>query len=122
MVELPVYPGTLIIAHLVGDYLLQNDVLAKNKASSHLACAVHVALYTAAFYALTVGVWPWWAYLVIAATHYPVDRWGLARIWMTRVSGQKSFAEAMGPWSVIIVDNAYHLVCAWLVWVAVAAT
>ena len=116
--------GMIILAHLLGDYVYQNDWMAQNKTKSHLACLTHVVLYTTAFFTLisAVGaVWPFWAYVAIAASHYPVDRYGLAKKWMTHVSGQKGFAEHLAPWSVIIVDNTYHLVCALIVFVAVGA-
>ena len=40
----------MLIGHLVGDYLLQNDWMAENKAKHKglgwLTCAVHCLLYT----------------------------------------------------------------------------
>ena len=34
-----------IAAHLVGDYLLQNDFLATEKKNSSIVCMIHVLLY-----------------------------------------------------------------------------
>jgi hypothetical protein len=34
-----------ILAHFIGDYLLQNDWMAQNKKKSNLACTIHVGLY-----------------------------------------------------------------------------
>lgn len=109
--------GSLILAHLVGDYVLQNDWQAQNKTRYHVPCIVHVLLYTLAFVVIVEasGGWPTWAYGAIAATHYPVDRYGLAGRWMRNVSGQKGFADGMGPWSIIVVDNTFHLICAFIV-------
>jgi len=114
--------GTLILVHLVGDYVYQNDWMAQNKSArtweGTAACLVHVTLYTLMFVCFTwvMGdVWPWWAYAAIWATHYPVDRYRLAAAWMGK-AGQTGFRDNMGPWSVIIVDNTYHLLCAWTIW------
>lgn len=118
--------GLLILAHLYGDYILQNDWMAKNKSSSWFPCFVHVALYTLSFvivveltsYAMSHDGWPAWAYVAIGASHYPFDRYGLARKYMG-LNNQVSFRDDMGPWSVIIVDNTLHLLFAWFVWMSV---
>lgn len=95
------------IAHLIGDYLWQNDWMAQNKKKRTLPCLVHVALYTLAIFIFTS--WPWWALVIVAVTHFIQDRTTIVN-WYMRGIGQKSFAENMGPWSVIIVDNVFHLV------------
>ena len=41
----------------------------------------------------------------------PIDRFRLAKVWMMRVSGQTVFATGpLAPWSIIIVDNVFHIV------------
>lgn len=96
-----------LIAHLIGDYILQNDWMALNKKRSTLHCSVHVALYSLTVWAMT-GL-PIWAMAIVAVTHFVQDRTEIVRWWMNSV-GQKSFAENLGPWSVIIVDNVWHLI------------
>lgn len=115
--------GVVILAHLCGDFVLQNDYIARRKTSSSAVCALHCVLYTLAYVALLApfGGWPAWAYLAIAVAHYPIDRYGLARRWMQRV-GQKRFADSMAPWSVIVVDNTAHLIIAYLVFITVNNT
>lgn len=112
--------GVIILAHLIGDYLLQNDWMATRKRSSSLACLLHVFFYTSSFVLVIESMtgWPWWAYVLIAVGHYPFDRYGLARKYMAW-NDQGSFADNLGPWSVIIVDNTFHLLWAWYVWLAV---
>lgn len=115
----------LLLGHLVGDYLFQNDWMARNKTNphpgehpdaateaeadawcdkwdlwmdGHAACAVHCVLYTLAVFLLLLPlgvIAPWWFYAGVCALHWPVDRWRLAALWMRRVSGQKLFAT--GP-------------------------
>lgn len=113
--------GLLILAHLMGDFVLQNDYMATHKTHSHPVCALHVLVYTAACL-LVIHVsgyaWPLWAYAAVALTHYPVDRWRLAAVWMD-YTGQSGFKRSLSPWSVIAVDNTYHLACAWVIWVCV---
>lgn len=110
---------SLLVAHFVGDYLLQNDKIAQTKTSSTPWCVVHVALYTLACVALTLGQMPWWAYVSIAVPHFFIDRFRFARTQM-RWAGQESFATGVfSPWSIIVVDNVDHLLCLWLTWVIV---
>lgn len=110
--------GDLILAHLIGDYILQDDWMAANKRKSHLACLAHVTLYMLSIVCVAQlsgpGGLPLWAYAFTAATHYAIDRYGLARRWMSLVH-QDGFATNLGPWSVIIVDNTIHLFLLWAV-------
>lgn len=126
----------LLLGHLIGDYVVQNDWMAKNKVNphpstlnvcdaskvefweeaeqkwslGHFACTVHCLFYTLAVWACTFWWMPWWGLLACFLVHWPVDRFRLARRWMCNVSGQKQFAEGpLSPWSVIIVDNIFHL-------------
>lgn len=105
----------ILVGHLVGDYILQNDWMASNKTNphtilGHLACTVHVSCYTAAI-AFTSFWWmPWWGYIACFAIHWVIDRYRLARKWMS-VIGQEAFATGpLSPWSIIVVDNVWHLV------------
>ena len=141
----------LLVGHLVGDYILQNDWMASNKTNKHpgkkpdgviyriddgidfagpdaallyrswldkrdswwrghIACTVHCLLYTFSVWLFTCWWMPWWGLVVCFVAHWPVDRFRLAGWWMRNVSGQRSFADGpMSPWSIIIVDNVYHI-------------
>ena len=95
-----------LIAHLVGDYLLQNDWMAQGKKTSSWICTVHVSLYMLPFMFLGLT---WWQMLLIGTQHYFQDRFNSVQ-WYMRLIGQKEFARPpMAPWSVIVVDNAFHL-------------
>lgn len=97
-----------LIAHLIGDYLIQNDWMAQNKKERTLPCLVHVSLYTTAVFALTL--WPWWAMAIVFVTHFIQDRTKIITWWMAKI-GQRGFANPpLGPWSIIVVDNVWHLV------------
>lgn len=112
----------LLMGHLLGDYTFQNDWMAREKVHSSFACAVHCTVYTlCVFFCATVipdcvsapvykshGL-PWWGYLVCWLAHFPLDRWRLARKWMS-VWPQDDFATGpCAPWSIIVVDNVFHL-------------
>lgn len=65
-----------LIAHLFGDYILQNDWMALNKAKRTFPCLVHVVLYTIPFILVTHH---FWALAAIMGSHFLIDRFGLAR-------------------------------------------
>lgn len=108
----------LLIGHLVGDYILQNDWMALNKKKSSLPCLVHCALYTLSVAAFSLFALPLWAIAVIFVTHFIQDRTTIIGWWMNLV-GQASFAKNLGPWSSIVVDNVWHLVVLHLISLAV---
>jgi hypothetical protein len=81
--------ATLVLGHLIGDFLLQNKWMAMNKSASHFKCFVHCALYTLA---VTVTTWPslhgWLWSSLIFFSHYPIDRWSLADKWLDFIGGR----------------------------------
>lgn len=146
---------SILLGHLVGDYIFQNDWQARLKVaqkpteprppddagmpslttivSQHRwdsqasdarrapwACAIHCWCYTLAMLFCTwpVHLFPWWFYVAVGVIHWPIDRWRLAGRWMRNVSNQAVFASpppvGMAPWSVIIVDNTFHLLTAFV--------
>lgn len=61
---------TLIFCHLIGDYVLQTDFIAKTKGTNWYHLFVHCALYCLPFfviYGLT------WQLLFIFITHFVID-------------------------------------------------
>lgn len=146
----------LFVGHLIGDYIVQNDWMAKWKTepsagpppkytvdadpndsiafaaalekrnkehdeypnriirarTGDLACFIHCLLYTLAIWACSFWWMPYWGLAVVFLTHYPIDRYRLAYRWM-QYSGQKHFSSKehlMFPWSIVAVDNTFHLV------------
>lgn len=61
-----------LLTHIFGDYILQTDYMAMNKAKRIMPCLLHVLVYTACFLLLTTS---WKALLVIGATHFILDHW-----------------------------------------------
>lgn len=132
----------MFLAHLVGDYLLQNDTISNKKVhpsfnatlkkldpvkdvdkfyspvESLMWCLLHCSLYTAsvAFFSLfsTMGLFHWSMLLVCFVTHFLIDHFRLARKYMT-FAGQEKFAtEFCAPWSIFVVDNTFHILTSWL--------
>lgn len=103
-----------LIAHLIADWLLQNDWMAKNKTSlRHPAAWTHAAIQTVAL-TLALG---WQAGLVLGLIHLLVDTRLLLRYWQRvykqTVDGPAALHVAI--WS----DQVIHIVCI-AVWVAIA--
>lgn len=76
----------LLLGHLVGDYLLQNNWMAGNKTSRWLPCYTHCLIYTLAVCFFT-GFNLWWA-LIVFVSHFPIDRWSLADKWGQLIRGR----------------------------------
>ena len=100
-----------IIGHLVGDFLLQNDYMALRKKQSSWICGMHCAIWTTMV--MVFADWPFWCIFPLFLTHFFQDRTDFIR-WYMRKIGQNSFMEPpLGPWSVIIVDQVWHLLVLW---------
>lgn len=128
----------IILAHLFGDYILQNDYLANEKTKRFEPALIHAALYTLAYAGLFVllGIrddsaslpGALWALGIIGVTHLFIDRYRLVKplIWALNQigprSGRYSWADAkanggysaskpawMSTWLMIVVDNSIHL-------------
>lgn len=94
------------LAHLIGDYLLQNDYLESGKKTSSSTCFVHVAAYMLPF--LFCG-FQWWQLVAIAIQHFIQDRTGFI-VWFMKAKGSGEFATGpCSPWSIIVTDNIIHV-------------
>jgi hypothetical protein len=99
-----------IYAHLIGDYLIQNDWMALNKKKSHLICLVHVSTYMIPF--LLTPLSPI-QLLLIAIQHYVLDRWYFVKWFCLKT---KKFQQEINSfWGHIIVDNVLHIIWMMLV-------
>ncbi|GJE54607.1 DUF3307 domain-containing protein [Methylobacterium thuringiense] len=109
-----------IVAHLVGDYLLQSHWMATEKTKSNLAAFAHATAYSLPFLFLVPGGWSGViALLLIGGLHFPIDRWRLARFVVWAKNGARGPVTATGypdnvpawlsVWLLIIADNVLHL-------------
>lgn len=113
--------GAVILAHLVGDYLLQTRWMALEKTKRMMPAVVHGVVYTLPFLFITQS---WLALLVISGTHVVIDRYRLAKyfVWAKNRLGPKEHrSEQVGQtgqdedpvwlstWLLFITDNSLHL-------------
>jgi len=114
-----------LLAHAVGDYLIQSDWMALEKTKRWWPAIAHAVSYGLPFLALTRSR-P--ALLVIVVTHAVIDRYRLARgiVWAKnllapqryrypwsecRATGYHQDRPAwMAVWLMIIADNTLHVV------------
>lgn len=111
-----------LLAHLVGDYILQTSHMAENKIKSWAVALLHAFTYVLPFLLLTQSPA---ALAVIAVTHAVIDRYRLAhyvamvknmagnpRHWRDYVTHTGYSAETppwLSIWLVIVTDNTLHL-------------
>jgi len=101
-----------VYAHLIGDYLLQNDWMAQGKKKSWFIASVHVITYMIPFFFTGAS---FIQLSLIAVQHLLQDRTNFI-LWLMQVKGSAKFAEApMAPWSTIVTDNIIHLL--WIAFV-----
>ncbi|MFC1707111.1 DUF3307 domain-containing protein [Planctomycetota bacterium] len=92
------------VAHLVGDFILQNDWMAMNKKRRSLACLVHVLVYLLPFLLCQLA---WWQIALIGVQHYVQDRTAFIEWWMRVVKKvHKDYWKELP----LYVDQAFHLV------------
>jgi len=114
-----------LIAHAVGDYLLQSDWMATEKTQRSVAAAAHALVYTLPFALLTQSPA---ALAFVAGSHFVIDRLRLARYvcwaknWIAPVR-PAPWRECAGngyapdrpawltTWLLIIADNTLHACC-----------
>lgn len=124
-----------LIAHGVGDYILQSHWMATKKTSNSLAAASHAFAYTIPFAFLTQNPW---ALALIAGTHFLIDRYRLARFvvyaknfiappsgWpkaLTNTGYDADVPPWMAVWLLIIADNILHILINATVLTAFAAS
>lgn len=116
------FTANQIVAHLVGDYILQSDWMVREKDKNSLAALVHVLFYTLPFLLITHNPV---TLAIIAGSHFVIDRWRLARyvVWLKNRPwpGSRPWSECvktgfppdvpiwLAAWLLILVDNILHI-------------
>ena len=111
-----IFTADQLVAHAIGDYLLQSHWMATNKTKQNLAAAIHALTYTLPFLFLTQAPL---ALAVICGTHFLIDRFRLARFVVWLKNGATGRITATGypddtpawlsVWLLIIADNIIHV-------------
>jgi len=113
-----------LVAHAIGDYILQSNWMAQNKTRRSFPALCHVVTYAIPFLLLRPSLL---ALIVIVASHFVIDRWRLARYvvfaknrlapkdeWATWLFSSdtgyaRDSAAWMAVWLMIIADNIMHV-------------
>jgi hypothetical protein len=104
---------SLLLAHVLGDWILQPNWQAQNKHHSWRAMWAHVAVYHLVVLAVLVlrfGLHDWLVYAVVgglAVTHAFLDR-GWPVIWLMRKLGVSSRTES-DRWLNVMFDQSIHM-------------
>ena len=101
-----------IIAHLIGDYIFQNDWMAAGKKKNSWICLVHIITYLLPFLLCGLSVWQ---IALIGIQHFAQDRTSFI-VWFMKHKGQAQFASPpRAPWSIILTDNIVHILWNWII-------
>ena len=114
-----------LVAHAIGDYILQSDWMAQHKTRLNQAAALHAVCYALPFLCLRPSAT---AIAVIIVTHFIIDRFRLARFvcWVKEwvswpLARPRPWAECsatgyapnkppwLSVWLMIIADNVMHV-------------
>ena len=81
----------MLLGHLVGDFLMQNEWMAltksKNSLEGWLAALCHCIIYTACVCVFMTNLTPIWM-AVVFLSHFPIDKFSLAEKYMHYVKGK----------------------------------
>jgi hypothetical protein len=128
-----------VLAHMVGDYLLQSDWMAQEKVKKSMAAWAHGVTYGLPFIFFEPA---WYTFFIIVICHWIIDHFRLARyvVWAKNfLSPKKTYEEFdgkyrertwwapwedckgtgyhkdrppfMAVWLMIIADNIMHVTC-----------
>lgn len=139
MVQLIVNAFVLcLMAHMIGDYFIQNDWMALEKTKHWWPAVIHGITYTIPFIPVVLVLQPTghsilgltslnsvlYALVAIGGTHALIDHWSLARhvVWAKNQLVPKDYRPGhtmtghgedrplwLTLWLVIIVDNCIHM-------------
>lgn len=119
----------IILGHLTGDFLLQSKKMALGKSKPGRTgvgwCTLHCVIYTASV-CIFLGTFSPTVFCVVFLSHWPLDRWSLARRWLRMIGGRDfisayqskdQYREIDIAFSTIVytvADATLHLIILWL--------
>lgn len=104
----------IILGHLIGDYLLQNDWMALNKKKNsfigYLSCYIHSFIWTISVCIFLDG-FILHKFMLLLFSHYIIDKSNFV-VWYLN-----TFKIMKNPplWKIIIVDNTIHLIFIYII-------
>lgn len=116
----------LLLGHLVGDYLVQNEWMAQNKAKKTwvgwLAAIIHCIIYTLA---VCLIMWEWKPIWIVAVffSHFFIDKFAFGYWYLKHLKGLDTYSYKMVGLSELragfnaviytVTDNTMHLLLMW---------
>ena len=91
------------VAHVVGDFILQNEWMATRKKERSIACLVHILVYLTPFLVCQLK---WWQIVLIGVQHFAQDRTNFILWWLRVWKRVHSDHWKELP---LYVDQAFHL-------------
>ena len=118
----------LLLGHLVGDYLLQNDWMALNKKKKWLPLIIHCLIYSIVVclfmipYISSVGIWflslfyVFLSHVIFDGTEV-VDNYAKligGRTWAKTLAKNDEIYTIFTCFVKVVMDNTFHLLLMWL--------
>jgi hypothetical protein len=103
-----------LLAHFIGDWLLQPDSIALHKKEDTNICIKHILIYMIPF--LVVPGLSALQFMLIAVQHYAIDRTQFVD-WILRVTGNNRFRDKdalLYPMGYVVWDQLLHII-----WIAI---
>lgn len=100
----------LILAHLIGDFLLQNHWMAVNKEHHWLPLILHSGVYTIIIWIisyLSFAGLSWTGTVLIFASHLFLDKRTFVNWWSEHITGLQKNNYS---WLRTIADQTFHLI------------
>lgn len=123
----------ILMGHLVGDYVLQNNYLAQNKTKSSWVCTLHCLLYSLSMQFFCYENIPDGLdvcfFGLVFSTHWIIDRYSLADYYLKFINGRSIFEFYYSKYEnsnlhilngsftslvYAVTDNTFHLLFVYL--------
>ncbi|GAA0092974.1 hypothetical protein UT300009_30040 [Paraclostridium bifermentans] len=88
----------ILFAHMLGDYFLQTDYIAKNKGTDLYLLLVHAVLYTFGVLLVFGSGFTYGSYVFICVTHFMIDYLKASGITVKRFGAKRA----------LVLDQAIH--------------
>ncbi len=103
---------SLLVAHLVMDWLFQTDWQATHKHASWRAALAHCAVYAFGFVPVFLFYHiSWWWFLILFASHVVLDHWPISEFVLRFVKHARKDRVPENLWLIlnITIDQVLHI-------------
>ena len=100
----------ILAGHMLGDFLLQNRWLAREKMQAWWGMLLHCVIVTLAVCLFT----GWWDYraLCVLTSHFIIDFFGIGKdVWPALIDqGDPDSSDPAPTWLRLVMDQAFHII------------